>query len=836
MTKSKNTYEAQRALENAMVLRGQERYKKRQETLRASQQETPHDLISEALPKVADAIRKAIANEEARFTSGQGKPSFWFDELREHCPETLAYIGLNVCYDTVIYGQTLTSALVAIGTRVEHERWAIDLETKDKVLFKRLVKQVTKAHSSDRHRFKAARIIAAKEGFSFNGWTKNARVSLASPILNAILEAVDIFMVESSTVEMKTMRNITLTPEAELLVRERSFDASWAEPMFGPLVVPPKPWVAFDTGVYENEVLAALTPLVRKSTSEQRKAIKRDFERFGEPQYVTALNALQATPLKVNTQIVDVIKWVRDGGLRYEGFPELVPPPYPQMPEDETKHNEEYIHQLRKDRKQWFIKKRECVTNVAVLQEDLKTADYLSCFDNHWLGWSFDFRGRMYPVSGSWNYHRADHLKACFLLGNGKKLDDTSNAWLLIQLANVGDFDKISKQSLDARIDWVHANEDMILSCADDYQATFDIWKTADHPLQFLAACFEYRKMIDQGDDYVCHLPISMDGTNSGTQHYALALKHMDGAMVNLVPSDKCQDVYAVVAKVVNRMLKEDGSPEAKRWLDYGVDRSTVKKNCMCYGYSSIALGMGYQITDDIMEPLQTQVNYGTLPGLILGEIQSNHPFGDYKSQGHHARFLANINYKAIKKTLSSVAMGMKFLQSYADALAREGKSCRWTSPSGFPVVMRYTKSTAKRVKIFLYDREAKMRNQTRINLKVDTDVADTRKSRSAVAANYVHSLDAAHMNLSILAGLDNHISDYFMIHDSFATTCHDTWKFWHCIRQTMVEIYEDNCVLGNFESECRQRLSNPDQDLEPVPEKGELIVADLVKSDYCFS
>ena len=74
------------------------------------------------------------------------------------------------------------------------------------------------------------------------------------------------------------------------------------------------------------------------------------------------------------------------------------------------------------------------------------------------------------------------------------------------------------------------------------------------------------------------------------------------------------------------------------------------------------------------------------------------------------------------------------------------------------------------------------------------------------------------------------------MIHDSFATTCHDTWKFWHCIRQTMVEIYEDNCVLGNFESECRQRLSNPDQDLEPVPEKGELIVADLVKSDYCFS
>ena len=831
MDNSKSTYEAQIDLEKTMINRGQDRYNKRQETLRASQQETPHDLISDALPKVSLAITKVIADEQTRFTSGQGKPSLWFEELRDHDVDTLAYIGLNVLYDTVIYNQTLTSALATIGTRVEQERWAQDLQVEDKVLFKRLVKQVTKDHTSDRYRLKAARNIAAKEGFSRQRWSKAARVSLASPIVNAILEAVDIFMVEEATIEMKTMRNITLTPEATAWVREKAFDASWAEPMFGPLVVPPKPWTAFDTGVYENELLAALTPLVRKATSEQRKAIQRDFERSGEPQYVTALNALQATPLKVNTKVVEVIKWIRDEGIRYEGFPELEPPVYPQLPEDVNGHSEEFIHQLRKDRKDWFIKRRECVTNVAVLQEDLKTADYLADFDNFWLGWSFDFRGRMYSVSGSWNYHRSDHIKACFLLGNGKKLDETSKAWLLIALANAGDFKKVSKQSLDARIDWVLDNEEMVLSCADDYKATFDTWSTSAHPLQFLACCFEYRKMIDQGDDYVCHMPISMDGTNSGTQHYALALKHMDGKMVNLVPGDQCEDVYAVVAKVVNRMLKEDGSPEAKRWLDYGVDRSTVKRNTMCYGYNSMARGMGDQITEDLMEPLQKELSYATEPHHL-----QNHPFGNYKEQGHHARFLAKINYAAIQETLSSVAMGMKFLQSYADALAREQKSVRWTSPSGFPVVQRYTKSTAKRVRIFLYDRAAKMRKQTRINLQVDTDVSDTRKARSGIAANYVHSLDAGHMNLSILTALSNGITDFFMIHDSFATTGADTWKFWHCIRQSMVEIYDDNCVLFNFEMECRQRLSNPDMKLEPVPQKGDLVVADVAHSDYCFS
>ena len=838
MDKGINTYEAQRALEKAMVQKGQERYQARQAALRASQQETPHDIISEAIPKVSEALTSFVTSEELRVSKGKGRPPLWLQEVRKHDPKIMAYIGLNVCYDTVIYNQTLTSALVSIGTRVEQERWALELEAKDKVLFKRLVKQVTKNHASERYRLKACKVIASKEGFSMPKWSKQQKLSIAAPILNAVLEATDIFQVSTDTIgetgranSMKTMRHITLTPEAEEMVRQRSFDASWAQPMFGPLVVPPKPWTSFDTGVYQDEVLAALTPLVRNSTAEQRRSIKRDFEKHGEPEYVRALNALQATPLAVNTAIVDVVRWVKDENMRYTDFPDLSPPAYPELPQDQSSHTEDYIRQLRDDRKAWYIKRRECITNMAVLQEDLKTADYLSCFDQHYVGFSFDFRGRMYPVSGNWSYQRADHIKAMFLFANGKKLTDSSRGWLLIALANAGDFGKISKQSLDARIDWVEENEAMVLSCADDYKATFDIWTTADHPMQFLALCFEYRKMIDQGDDYLCHIPISTDGTCSGTQHYALSLRHMEGAMVNLVPSETCADVYSVVAGVVNEMLKEDGSEMALKWLDFGVDRSTVKRNCMCYGYNSIAHGMGNQIIEDLMDPLQKEVNYTTLPGQL-----SNHPFGDYKEQNAHARFLAKINYEAIAKTLSCVASGMKFLQSYSQALARENKSVSWTSPSGFPAVQRYTKVKKDRTRIFLYDRKAKIRKETRINIEIDLPDADTRRAKSGIAANYVHSLDGAHMNLAILEGLDNNITDFFMIHDSFATTCSDTWSFWHSIRKSMVDIYDDNCVLSNFETECRQRLHDPAQDLAEVPAKGDLVVADLAKSDYCFS
>lgn len=830
----KTTSEEQEALEAQMVQKGHDRYEARQAKLKGSSQEAAHVIIADALPKVAEVITQYIANDETRFKSGQGKKSFWYDELKDQDPLTMAYLGLNCCYDAVINASTYGATLVAIGARVENESWAKELKLYDKDLYKRLVKQVTKDHSSERYRFKAARHIAKSAGFSRDKWSAKSKVSLGSPILNAILEACDIFLVTTeNTVEMagrgvkhNTNRHISLTPTAEIAVRDKAFSDSWASPMFMPLVVPPKPWEAFDTGVYQDEILGALTPMVRKSTAEQRRAVRHDFIK-GIPDYVKAINALQATPLKINMKVVEVIKWIRDEGKRFEGFPDLDPPEQTPYPENPDEHSEEYISQVRKDRKKWHGKKREAVTNVCVLQEDLKTMDYLAGFDQFYLGWSFDFRGRMYPVS-HYNYHRDDHIKATFMFARGKKLDETAQGWLMIQLANVGDFDKVSKQSLEDRIQWVMDNEEMILACANDYVSTYDTWTKADKPMQFLAACWEYQKMLKEGLEYVCHLPISLDGTNSGTQHYSLALRnHHDAAMVNLVPSDECQDVYQIVADAVTERLKAEDTPEAKAWLDWGISRKTVKRNTMTFGYNSVQRGMGDQIIEDLMHPLQKQVNYNEI---------SNHPFGDEKSQTQHARYLAAINYDVISNTLESVSDGMVFLQSYADALAREQKSVRWRSPSGFPCVARYTKDKAERARIFLYDREAKILKETRVNVQQDTNVFDTRKSRSSIAANWVHSLDSGHMCQAILTGLEAGIDDFFMIHDSFGTQGADTWAFYHCIRASLVDIYEGTCVLSDFEKECRSRLANPDQDLAKVPTKGSLDVSSVLNSEYCFS
>ncbi len=811
-------------LEDDMIQRGRERYLRRQEKLSPSQREIPHQKITKALPKVSKDIVNRLKKDFQRFDSGCGKKSQWYEELVDQDPDTLAYISLNSCYESVINRNSLAGCLTAIGARVELEVWADELKRYDKGLFKRLVHQVTRDHSSDRYRLKAARIIASKAGFKFEKWDRGKRVHVAAPLLNAVLEVSGIFEINIYEKNLKTHRTISLTSEAEDILKERMFNASWAEPMFGPLVIPPKPWEAFDTGAYQDDMLSSLVPLVRKSTSEQRRAIERNFQKEREPTYVRAINALQATPLRINKRVLDVLKYCVEKKIRFYKFPELEPPVFPKLPKDFQSLPEKQQNQLKWDQKDWHVKKREAISNLAVLTDDLRTADKMSEFGQFYIPWNFDFRGRMYPVS-HFNYHRDDHVKALFEFANGKVVAEEDRGWLAVHLANVGDFSKISKASLEDRIQWVEDNDDWLCRINDNPFETHNLWAKADKPFQFLAAVFAY-----YSDEPVCHLPISLDGTNSGVQHYSLATRNSkDAAMVNLIPSDTCQDIYQSVADRVIEGLRLDGREEARKWLEFGITRSTVKRNVMTYGYSSVERGFGDQIMEDLMQPLQRDVHYGKL---------QEHPFGTLRDQERYARFLAKFSYEAVQEVISSVAQGMKFLQSYAHALARENKSVRWTTPSGFPAVQRYTQPDVKRVKIFLYDREAKLLKQTRVTLNGMGSKYDTRKSRAGIAANVVHSWDSAHMQIVIVTALDQPepIKDFFMIHDSFGTTVSETWKFYHCIRLGLVDMYEDNCVLGNFEIECRNRLSDPDMDLAVIPPKGTLDVRVVLDSEYCFS
>lgn len=74
----------------------------------------------------------------------------------------------------------------------------------------------------------------------------------------------------------------------------------------------------------------------------------------------------------------------------------------------------------------------------------------------------------------------------------------------------------------------------------------------ADSPLLTLASAIEIRNALSMSDpaEYISHLPVHQDGSCNGLQHYAaLGRDFQGGQVVNLLPSEKPQDVYSAVAE-----------------------------------------------------------------------------------------------------------------------------------------------------------------------------------------------------------------------------------------------------------------------------------------------
>src|SRR5689334_1249230 len=106
-----------------------------------------------------------------------------------------------------------------------------------------------------------------------------------------------------------------------------------------------------------------------------------------------------------------------------------------------------------------------------------------------------------------------------------------------------------------------------------------NFWRGADDPWQFLAFCFEWADYLDaenEGRPFISHLPVAVDGTCNGLQHFSAMLRDpVGGEAVNLTPSDRPQDIYQRVADRTIELLKghyADGD-YADKWLAFGIDR-----------------------------------------------------------------------------------------------------------------------------------------------------------------------------------------------------------------------------------------------------------------------
>lgn len=845
--------------EALMFDKGVERYhSKAAREHKAGQLTKPEmNLIEASIKDVAAAIRTAldtVRDNREKNPKYPGTMPFWFLPVSLLDTDLLAYIALNSLFGSVIAKSELRKAVDAMGEQVEMEVWRMDFQNSDPDLFKRLVKMACKNNDTQAYRLKAMKIVAAKEQHPYVVWDDQFRAAVGGVMLNAVLSATEIFETYDvqSTIDRRTKNYVGFTKGAKDCLSEADGIYSVLRPVYMPMLTQPKPWDSMYTGAYNDERLAAQLPFLRTHNRTHITKVVDAFKKGSMAPVVAAVNAIQAVPLMVNPEMLKVLEHCWSLKLPVKGLPAVVPFTHAPYPGDEAWIAMEIPQKKlwKREKKLSILKNRAMESDCFQIGQDIGIAKEL-LGKPFALPCSLDFRGRVYPIP-TFNHQRSDHIRNLFMFANGKPLGIAGARWLAIHVASTGDFDKVSKESFKTRVEWTHLNTEMLERIGNDPVGTVEEWAAADKPFSFVAACIEWAKYKQVGPDYVSHLPIPLDGSNSGQQHFAAASRcEKGGELVNLMPSVKPKDMYATVAKLCSTQVQQDAQDEnsehqamAQLWTRFGVNRKVVKRSVMVFSYSSEAYGFRKQIITDLMEPMQDEVLRGRL---------AEHAFGTEDTYTQAAGYMAGLIWEAVNVVVVRAAEGMRFLQKCASALAHESKPATWITPMGLPVENMYQEWDTKRVQLFLNDRRVKAKDASvtdrvasdgsvdkRLTIQFNTKptgVIKKAKCKSTIAANWIHSLDAAHLQAAVNAATEVGITDMLLIHDSFSTHACDTSEFQGVIKRTFVDMYLSHDVFAEFRENCMADISEKGMSkIPPLPDKGALDLEQVMFSDYCFS
>jgi DNA-directed RNA polymerase len=173
----------------------------------------------------------------------------------------------------------------------------------------------------------------------------------------------------------------------------------------------------------------------------------------------------------------------------------------------------------------------------------------------------------------------------------------------------------------------------------------------------------------------------------------------------------------------------------------------------------------------------------------------------------------------------------MDWLQKTASIAASEGLPVNWKTPVGFPVLQSYYDMSARQV-------ETRMGDRLRLKsvLLEETDKIDKRRQASGISPNFVHSMDACALMMSVRRALDCGVKNFGMVHDSYGTLAADMDAMATCLREAFVELYETD-VLEEFRTSILAGLSEKNQkEVPPCPPKGNLELSAVKQAVYFFA
>ena len=637
----------------------------------------------------------------------------------------------------------LTTIAKAVGAALEGELQMQYYEKEAPALLATLKKNYWHQARGTEYKRKCIQTLMHKQNISpWIGWDTTSKIKVGLFLIDCLCEVSGWF--ERDLIH-KGKKTIAVLVPSETLIKHHDEILRMAElfsPLAKPMLIPPRNWHPLQDGGYFLNDLTRLHQLIRRSDPTLIQ---------GEIPY-EFINKIQKVSYKLNPFIVKVAKELEERGIGVGKFRPVMQHEIPSKPPEEAseevwrswKTKAKIAHELQKAEV-----RKSCRTRM--------TMDVVREFEgkDYFIPWSFDYRGRAYPIPNLLTPQDTDFGKSLILFSEGAKITKKGMEWIKFQLATTYGLDKATMQE---RLEWVDKgeNRELVHRVWSDPIGNIADWENADEPWLFLAACNEWYELYYE-HRFHTHLPVAVDATCSGLQILAGLSKDASTArMVNVIGSEKPQDAYAVIASHSMDAIPDRLKPH---W-----DRKVTKRCVMTIPYNAKPFSNRSYIRDAFKEK-EVDVTKEELTQCV----------------------------QAVRTAMNEVVPGaMSVMKWIEQEIARTIKSgadeIRWTTPSGFIVKQRLMKTAKTRI-------ESQLMGSVRISISGAEIGVDLKHHKNATAPNLIHSLDASLLHLATT-------STNFpiaLIHDSVLCRGTDMCKLSSLVRKTYMHLFAEHEPLTDF-------------------------------------
>ena len=794
-------------------------------------------VATQLLSRILDNYTKAIQQYLDDYSKGKAVRSTFAAEVINRLSDVnvVAFLTAKTILNAMFVRVSSQALYKSIGQALEDEYKMRAFKNENKHYYESIQKDLNnRGAKSNRKKNITTGVFNHRLGFHLDRWTITEKFQTGLVLTRLFIESTG--LIEFEDVYMKNKHLKYLIPANQLVawMEQTNAKLELLQPFFLPMICNPKEWTSVLDGGYVSPYLKR-NKLVKNNSKEYLQKL----ETMEMPIVYEAINHLQNTEWQINRRLLDTVNKLWEEGRAVAELPDredepLIPYPYPELNKEDAKTPEqvEVIKKWKRDT--YEIHKRNVAkrSNRILVSQILRIANQFQRYDKIYFPHQMDFRGRLYPIPALLQPQGTDLAKGLLHFTRGKPVDKESVKWLEIHGANVYGYDK---ESYEERVKWTREHSSEIQSYAQNPLQDRG-WAEADKPFQFLAFCFEYDDYLNNPNSFTSHIPIQLDGTCNGLQHYSALLRdEVGGRAVNLINSQKPSDIYAKVAERLEEKLNEtinisntsnDMSSNAldmhtgsfaAHWLELGINRKLTKRPVMVLPYGGTLLScreyIGEYLTDNYSPDfLWKHFGIGNTPNECIFQVST---------------WLSKYLWGAINDTLKAATVGMAYLRKVARIATKEKHFLEWLTPAGLLVRQAYKSRKKKMIRTELYGSIIK----TTVNM--DQESLDIQRQLNGICPNFIHSLDASCLMLYLLKCKKAGIDAFMTVHDCYGTWASDTDTSAKLLREAFVEVYRQP-ILENFTEDITKDIENTE--LPKLPEKGKLDIEEVLKSDYFFN